>query len=439
MSTYTWANWSGVATATPAQILQPRTEEEVVSIITRAAATGQRVKAVGAGHSFSAVAQTEGILLNLDHLSGVVAVDREKMTVRFLAGTRLHQIPQLLRPHGLALANQGDVDPQSLAGAISTGTHGTGLSHTGFAAMVCSFRIVTADGSTHEAAPDAPGLAGRLFDLGRISLGAFGIVTEIEIDVVDTFILHAEERAEALDGIITSFDGHARGSDHFEYYWFPRTDVAHVKRNTRLPATGSPRPVPRWQKILSDEALNNGVYRAMCRAASSVPRLSEPFAKISAALLAQREYSDYAHNVFVSSRRVRFNEMEYAIPLTDASEVLNDVRNAINSSSEQVLFPIEVRATAADNVPLSTAKGRESCYIAIHRFHRDDHEALFREIEPILKAADGRPHWGKLHTLNFDELAERHEDLLAASVLRAKVDPAGMFRNSMVDRVLGVG
>lgn len=175
------------------------------------------------------------------------------------------------------------------------------------------------------------------------------------------------------------------------------------------------------------------------RAASSVPRLTEPFAKISAALLAQREYSDYAHNVFVSSRRVRFNEMEYAIPLTDASEVLNDVRNAINSSTEQVLFPIEVRATAADNVPLSTAKGRESCYIAIHRFHRDDHEALFREIEPILKAADGRPHWGKLHTLNFDELAERHEDLLAASVLRAKVDPVGMFRNSMVDRVLGVG
>lgn len=438
MSTSTWHNWSGLITARPEQILQPRTEAEVCEIVSRAAERRQRVKAVGAGHSFMPLAQTDGILINLDHLSGVTSINRNAMTARILAGTRLRDIPHLLRPHGLALANQGDVDPQSLAGAISTGTHGTGIGHTGFAGMVKGFRIVTADGVLRHAYPGAPGPDGRLFDLARISLGAFGIVTEVELDVVDTFILRASERSESLSETISHFEEHVRGADHFEFYWFPHTDVVHAKRNARLPATEAITPIPRWRKVAADELTNNGVFGAMCQLASTFPRLTEPFAHLSAKFLDQREYSDYAHSVFVSARRVRFNEMEYSVPLADATEVLTEVRAALDRSDQHVLFPIEVRATAADNVPLSTAKGRESCYIAVHRFHRDDHEVLFRQIEPILFAADGRPHWGKIHTLGFTELSERHEDLAAAAELRAEVDPDGMFVNDLVGRIFGV-
>lgn len=433
-----WKNWSGITTSRPQLFTQPRNEHELSELIERAAASGARVKPVGAGHSFTDVAATDGIQINLDKMSGLVRVDRDSMTARIKAGTRLRDIPALLHPHGVALANQGDVDPQALAGAVSTGTHGTGLGFTGFAGMVRAFRIVTPSGEVVEATPEAPGIAGRLYELGRVSLGAYGVITEIELDIVDTFVLEAVEQAEELSGVIDTFADRARAVDHFEYYWFPHTGVAHTKTNTRRPGDHPTKPIPRWKAVVEDELANNLVFGAMCHLASAIPPLSAPLARISAKTLAQREYSDLAHDVFVSSRRVRFNEMEYAIPLTDATEVLREIRQAINSCGEQVLFPIEVRATAADDVPLSTAKGRETCYIAVHRFHKDDHRALFRAVEPILKAAGGRPHWGKLHTLTHEELAERHEDLERAMELRTKVDPKGTFRNAMTDRIFGL-
>lgn len=418
--------------------MQPTSEEELVRIITRAAASGQRVKAVGAGHSFTGLACTEGVLVNLDNMAGLIHVNKTTMTARLRAGTRLRDIPGLLREHGVALANQGDVDPQSVVGAISTGTHGTGLGFTGFAGMVRAFRIITADGHAHECTPEATGTAGELYRLARLSLGAVGIITEVELDVVDTFVLHAVEAAEPIDAVAPHFAQRAAGVDHFEYYWFPGTHVAHTKTNTRLPGTTTPRPLSRAKAMLEDELINNGLYRGLCELTHHVPALTRPLAKVCAATLAQREYSDFAHDVFVTSRRVRFNEMEYAVPLDSATEVLEEITKVINNSDQRVLFPVEVRATAADDVPLSTAKGRQSCYIAIHRYHKDDHRALFRELEPIFTSAGGRPHWGKIHTLTHEELLDRHEDLAEFCHLRETVDPHGMFRNSMVDRVCGL-
>ncbi|MDN6325829.1 MAG: FAD-binding protein, partial [Corynebacterium sp.] len=223
-----WHNWSGGQTAEPFRLEQPETEADVIALVQRAAEEGRRVKAVGAGHSFTPVAVTDGVLVNLDNLSGVVNVDRGSMEVTFLAGTRLRYVPALLRPHGLALANQGDVDPQSIAGAVSTGTHGTGIGLTGFAGMVRGLRTITADGRVHDTGPGDP-----LFDYGRVSIGALGIVTRITMSVVDTFALAAVEKAEALEPVYTDFPARARAVDHLEYYWFPGTDVAHVKTNTR--------------------------------------------------------------------------------------------------------------------------------------------------------------------------------------------------------------
>lgn len=434
-----WINWSKVTTAQPRKQVAPHDEAELIELIQRAAASGERVKPIGAGHSFTSVAATEGIQVSLDHLAGLIRFDPEKMTARLRAGTRLRDVPGILAPLGVALANQGDVDPQSLAGAIGTSTHGTGLGFTGFAGMLRAFRIITPDGQAHECYPGAEGIAGELYDIARVSLGAYGIITEVELDVVDTFVLHAVERAEPNAQIVENFADQVREKDHLEFYWFPGTDVAHVKTNTRLPGHAPTQPVPRWKEVLDDEMLNNGAYRVMNDLAHYFPSLSRPFAKLSAKTLAQREYSNVAHDVFVSSRRVRFNEMEYSVPLSDATEVLKEVQHTMNTCGEQVLFPIEVRATAADEVPLSTAKGRESCYIAIHRYNKDSHQALFRHIEPIFKAVNGgRPHWGKLHTLTHEDLLERHEDLARACKVRAQVDPQGMFRNAMVDRVFGL-
>jgi FAD-linked oxidoreductase len=433
-----WRNWSGAQTAEPTEFVQPATEAEVVEVVRRAAGDGLRVKAVGAGHSFTPVAATDGVLVNLDHLSGVVTVDREAMEVTFLAGTRLRDIPALLRPHGLALANQGDVDPQALAGAVSTGTHGTGAALTGFAGMVRGLRTVTADGTVHDVGPGDP-----LFDLGRVSLGALGVTTRITMSVVESFVLSAVEKAEPLAPMARDFPSRAAAVDHLEYYWFPGTDVAHVKTNTRYSlrdaaAADLPGPVPRWRSVIDDEVVSNGVFGAMCTLMHLAPRTTGAMNRLAAATLAQREYADAAHTVFVSPRRVRFNEMEYAVPLADAPEVLSEVHRVIDSSGVPVGFPVEVRCTAADDVPLSTAYGRESCYIAVHRYHRDDYRELFAVVEPVLTAAGGRPHWGKLHTLDHADLAAVHPHLGEVADLRRRVDPDGVFRNPMVDRVFGI-
>lgn len=436
MSRVTWRNWSGVQECTPSAVLQPSTEDEVVDLVLRAAADGRRVKAVGAGHSFTPVAATDGTLVNLDNLSGVVSVDRGAKEVTFLAGTRLQDIPALLAPFGLALANQGDVDPQSLAGAVSTGTHGTGLGYTGFAGMVRGMRTVTADGTVHDVGP-----GDRLFDLGRVSLGALGVTTEITLSVVEAFGLSAVEQAEPLSDLVENFPERAAAVDHLEYYWFPGTDRAHVKMNTRYPLHDAPSdlpgPVPRWRSLVDDELVGNAAFGAMCRLMHRVPRTTAALNRLSASALAQREYSDSAHRVFVSPRRVRFNEMEYAVALDDASDVLAEVHRVIDASRLAVGFPIEVRCTAADDVPLSTAKGRASCYVAVHRYHRDDYRELFDVVEPVLVAADGRPHWGKLHTLNHDDLAAIHPDLDDVAALCDEIDPAGMFRNAALDRIYG--
>lgn len=434
--TTTWHNWSRAQTAHPQAFVQPATEAELVGVVRDAAARGLHVKTVGAGHSFTPAAVTDGVLVNLDNLTGLVHVDKDAMEVTFLAGTRLRDIPGLLRPHGLALANQGDVDPQSLAGALSTSTHGTGVGFTGFAGMVRGLRIVTADGVVHDAGPGDP-----LFECGRVSIGALGVLTQVRMAVVDTFILSAVEKAEPLGPVVENFTALAHEVDHLEYYWFPGTSVAHVKRNTRHPLSDRdnvPGSVPRWKSVIDDELVSNAAYGAMCRVMSVAPKTTGFFNRVSAGALAQREYADVAHDVFVSKRRVRFNEMEYSVPLADAPEVLAEVHRAIDACGIPVGFPIEVRATAADDVPLSTAKGRESCYIAAHRYHRDDYRQFFRVLEPILVAAGGRPHWGKHHTLGFAELSAVHEDLTTVAALRSQVDPDGMFRNPYVDRVFGL-
>lgn len=436
--TTTWRNWSGAQSSSPSAFVRPTTEAELVELVCRAATDGQRVKAVGAGHSFTPVAVTDGVLVNLDNLSGLVSVDRDAMEVTFLAGTRLRDVPALLRPHGLALANQGDIDPQSIAGAVSTGTHGTGIGLTGFAGMVRGMRTVTADGTVHDVGP-----GDRLFDLGRLSLGALGVTTRVTMSVVESFVLSAVERAEPLGGLVADFPSRAAAVDHLEYYWFPGTDHAHVKTNTRfsVPDAASadlPGPVPRWRTVLDDELFSNAAFGAMCGLMHLAPRTTRVMNRLATATLAQREYSDTAHKVFVSPRRVRFNEMEYAVPLVDAPDVLAEVHRAIDSSRLPVGFPIEVRCTAADDVPLSTAKGRESCYVAVHRYHRDDYRELFEVVEPVLVAAGGRPHWGKLHTLDHDGLAAVHPDLGDVAALRRELDPHGMFRNPMVDRVFGL-
>lgn len=435
MSDNRWSNWAGTQTCVPGTVHHPSDAAEIGRIVREAAASKSTVRPLGAGHSFTPVAVTDGHRVQLDNLSGFVGADREAGTVTLKAGTRLRDVPGILRPRGLALANQGDVDPQALAGAVSTGTHGTGVNFTGFAGMVRGFRLVGADGNEIHAHAGADGVAGELFRLGRLSLGVFGVLTEITLDGVPAFRLSADEHAEDFDEVRRTFADRVRGVDHMEFYWFPGTDLALVKENTRLPgvedmaSAGDPGLLGRAGTFVAEEIINNAGLLAICETAKAAPSLTRRLNALAAKTVSTRRYVAEAHKVFVSPRRVRFAEMEYAVPLESLSDVLDEVRRTIDRHRAWVSFPLEIRAAKGDDVALSTAYDRDSAYIAVHRYHREDYREYFDLLEPIFLAAGGRPHWGKLHTLGADQLRERYPLFDEFASLRRRLDPEGLFLN----------
>ena len=435
MSGKTWSNWAGTQTCVPSTVHQPADAGEVGRIVRDAVASGSTVRPLGAGHSFTPVAVTDGHRVQLDKMTGFVGSDADAGTVTLQAGTRLRDVPGILRPRGLALANQGDVDPQALAGAVSTGTHGTGLGFTGFAGMVKGFRIVGADGEEVHAYDGAPGTAGDLFRLGRLSLGIFGVITELTLEGVPAFRLSADEHAENVDEVRRTFPERVAAVDHMEFYWFPGTDLALVKENTRLPgvegmeSANDPGLLGRAGEFIADEVINNAGLLAMCEAAKAAPKLTRKLNAFAAKTVSTRRYVDEAHKVFVSPRRVRFSEMEYAVPLDSLPEVLDEVRRTIDRHHAWVSFPLEIRAAKGDDVALSTAYGRDSAYIAVHRYHREEYREYFDLLEPIFLAAGGRPHWGKLHTLGAEQLRERYPLFDDVAQLRRRLDPNGVFLN----------
>lgn len=409
-------------------------------VVDRARADGSRVRVVGAGHSFTPLAATEGHLISLDEHTGLVHADPATGRARFRAGTRLRDIPVLLAPYGLALANQGDVNPQSIAGAISTGTHGTGLGFTGFGAAVTGLRLLTASGQILELSEESHP---EIFDHARVSLGVLGVILEVELQCVSAFDLIAEERSQPLGELLDGFIERCETSDHYEAFWFPHTDKALAKRNTRVPA-GAAAPDElahisgrsKALRVLGEELLDNGVFRLMCEIGVKVPAAVPALNRLAAAATSNRSYRAPAHEVFVSPRRVRFEESEYSLPLEAGPEAVRELQRVIQRRGWRISFPVEIRTSAADDVPLSTAYGRRSCYLAMHRFSKEDPTECFREFEGICRAHGGRPHWGKRHTLQAAQLREvypRFDEFLA---VRQRLDPDRMFANAHTDRLL---
>jgi L-gulonolactone oxidase len=429
----TWTNWAGTATAevTPAA---PATVAELAGIVGAATARGQRVKAVGAGHSFTPIAVTDGVQLDLDRLAGVVRADRESGLVTVLAGTRLHALNEALWHVGLAMTNLGDIDVQSLAGAISTGTHGTGAGFGGLATQVAALDLVLADGSQlHCSAEDHP----DVFSAARIGLGALGVISAVTLQCEPAYALAASEAPAALDDVLADLDELVVGNDHFEFYWFPHTRRVLTKRNNRVLAHTELRPVGRFRRWLDDDFLANTAFERLNRITSRRPALIPRTNAMASRLLTPRDYIDRSHRVFASVRRVRFREMEYAVPRAAVPDVLAGIEKYLARSGERVGFPVEVRFAAPDDIWLSTAYGRETGYVAVHQYHRRDHEPYFRAVEAIAKDVGGRPHWGKLHFRDAESLRGAYEHFDDFRAVRDRLDPQRTFGNDYLDRVLG--
>ncbi|HZK60183.1 MAG TPA: D-arabinono-1,4-lactone oxidase, partial [Cryobacterium sp.] len=360
----TWRNWARTESVRPRRVERPASAGAVQRAVVAAGRAGLRIKAVGAGHSFTGIAVAPGVQLDLAGLSGLIGVDAAAGQATLAAGTPLHRLPRLLEPYGLALPNLGDIDRQTIAGATSTGTHGTGLGFGGLATQIVALTLVAGDGSLLRVSEAENA---ELLPAARLGLGALGILVDLTIQCVPAFLLRAVEAAEPLDAVLDSWLDRSAGADHFEFYWFPHTGSALTKTNTRLPIGADRAPLGRVSGWVDDELLANGLYRAVCGLGAAVPAVVPGFNRLAERLSARREYTDVSSSVFVSHRSVRFREMEYAIPRALVPAVLREVRELIERRGWRISFPVEVRAAAADDLWLSTANGRETGYIAVHR------------------------------------------------------------------------
>lgn len=430
-----WRNWAGSERAKPAKVFQPASSEETAELVRWAAAEGRKLKVYGSGHSFSGIAAPQDCQVSLDAQRGLLSSDRDKKQVTLAAGTKLHEIPALIEPLGLAMANLGDIDKQSIAGAFSSGTHGTGNAFGGIATQVAALTIVTGTGEVIEATPTThPDIWPAL----PVNLGALGIITAVTLQAVDAFDLDAVEETLPLSAVTEKFAETTRGSDHFEFYWFPHTDLASTKRNTRITPGSSALPSRSGlQTFLDDEVLANEGFRALTALDGLFPKLVPPVNRFAAKTMTGSSFTGASHEIFVRSRRVRFHEMEYAFPRENLMAVFAELQQLISDRGWLIEFPVEVRTAAADELWMSTAYQRDTGYLAVHRHHRKDPKEYFTAFEELAKRYQGRPHWGKMNFLRFEDferLYPRYGDFVA---VRNELDPHRIFSNTTLDRILG--
>ncbi|GGV27763.1 FAD-linked oxidoreductase [Streptomyces griseoflavus] len=401
-------------------------------MLRRATEDGLPVKAVGSGHSFTSIAATDGVLIRPDLLTGIRDIDREAGTVTVEAGTPLRRLNVALAREGLSLTNMGDIMEQTVSGATSTGTHGTGRDSASIAAQIKGLELVTADGTvltcSEKENPD-------VFAAARISLGALGVVTAVTFAVEPVFLLTAREEPMPFDRVCAEFDQLHAENEHFEFYWFPHTGNTTTKRNNR--SAGPERPVPRLKGWIEDEFLSNGVFQAVNWLGRAVPASIPAIAQISSKALSARTYTDIPYKVFTSPRRVRFVEMEYAVPREALVETLRELKAMIDRSRLRITFPVEVRTAPSDDITLSTASGRDTAYIAVHMFKGTPYQGYFTAAERVFTAHEGRPHWGKIHTRDAEYFSRVYPRFTEFTALRDRLDPERRFRNDYLRRILG--
>ncbi|MEY3073788.1 MAG: hypothetical protein RLZZ554_462 [Actinomycetota bacterium] len=427
-----WRNWAGNQVARGLESAgRVSSRDDVVAVVRKARDTGRRVKVVGSGHSFSGIARPEEVILDLRNLSGIVEVDRVGKTVVVNAGTTISNLNLELHRHGLAMPNLGDVTYQSILGALSTSTHGTGIGHGGLATQVVGFTIVTADGQLLTCSPTSHE---EIWKYGRVSLGALGVVTDVTLRVVDSFALQAVEHPEPVEQVLANWDRYTRENEHFEFYWIPHTRWALTKRNNRTdePRTERKPIATFWNKVI----MENLAFGALCRVGRAVPSVIPRLATILPSQ-GRQERVDDSFRIFASKRLVKFYEMEYSIPYSRLPEALDRLRKMVDERGFRISFPVEVRSVKGDDIPLSTATGRDSAYIAVHMYKGSQFEPYFRAVEEIMSEYDGRPHWGKVHFQDRKYLEGVYPDLVSFGELRDRLDPQGTFTNAYLNRVLG--
>ena len=406
-----WRNWSGSVVAHPAQIVRPRDEDALAQIVRGAA----QVRVTGAGHSFMPLCATAGTLVSLDDMAGTLVVAADRASVDAPAGWSLKRLTEALWAQGLSLANQGDVNPQTLGGALATGTHGTGRELGSLAAMARGYRLVLADGSVVDCDKDHEP---ELFEAQRLSLGLLGVATRVQIAVIPT--LHLEERIarRALGEVLDTLPALAAATRHMEFFLFPYAETVTLK--TLHPAASGP---------LTAQEDGDAVFQACCDLAAAAPRSAAMIQRVLARLTRASRRSGPAWQIFPSERTVRFEEMEYEIPLAGAVPALREALALVRAKRMPLIFPFEFRMVAADDIWLSPFHAGACASISVHQYAAMPFAEHFAALEAVFRAHGGRPHWAKRHTLTSADVVALYPQTQAFGQVRKRVDPGAKFMN----------
>ena len=428
-----WSNWSGWVKAWPKEILTPESEDELARIVRDA---GGAVRVAGRGHSFTAIVPSDNILLSLEKMSGVTSHDAEAQAARIQAGTTIRDLGPMLHEKGLALANQGDIDRQALAGAVGTGTHGTGGKLGSLSAAVKSFRLATASGEVLDCSRNENA---DVFDAGRVSFGSLGVMSEIEMQLRPSYALEEGGGRMALSEALSRAPEMRDANRHFEFFWFPFADDVLVKTLNETDKPAKPR------RRAPDGEMSRGdrIMLRACEVSRFVPPLRGPIQRFMTRNAGDRYAPGeagkprWSYDAFPSDRNVRFNEMEYAVPAESGPDCIAEVGAYMKACGVNFLFPLEFRYVAADDAWLSPFHERDSVTISVHQYHRQPYEELFKGVEAIFARYKGRPHWGKLHTLGKDELRELYPRWDEFQQVRRRLDPNGKLLNPHLRRLFG--
>jgi L-gulonolactone oxidase len=427
-----WRNWTGDQRCVPAAIYRPRTLDGLRHAVREASERGLRIRAVGSGHSFTEAALTDGAMVRLEALDRVLDADPESGLVRVEAGISLASLSDSLWERGLAMENLGDIDRQTLAGAISTATHGTGARFPNLSAQVEALELVLADGSVIEVSERTDREA---FRAARVGIGALGVIYSVTLRAVPAFSMRRVDRPQPLERTLSAVDELADRNEHFEFFVFPYTETALVIERNRV--EGPPSPRGRWDAYLSDIVIENYALDALARIGRRFPAAIPRLAGFAARQFSRTERTDRSYRIFASERRIRFTEMEYAIPRASGPEAVRRVLELVRTRRLPIGFPIEFRLVAPDDALLSPAHERQTAYVAVHQYQGATWEPYFRAVEEIMDSYAGRPHWGKRHFQSAETLADRYPRWRDFQRVRARLDPAGRFSNAYTDRVLG--
>lgn len=424
-------NWAGNITWDPGQVALPSSEGAILDLVRKAINDNRKIRLIGTGHSFTALCATDEIAVSLDNYQGIVSVNKEKHQATVKGGTKLNVLGELLFAYGMAMENLGDIDVQSIAGTISTGTHGTGKSFGTISTQIIGIKFINGKGEVVNCATDNNP---NLLKAAQVSLGLLGVITEVTLQCVPAYKLEIKNKKENINEVIAEWDQRHAGNRNFEHFWFPYTDGVWTK-SSNIVAEGSPTKVG-MINYMSEYVLENYVFGACCQLANWFPSMNESISKLSAGSISDLSKIAQSHEVYATQRLVRFKEMEYNVPNEAYGHVMKAIMKIVNSKKFNIHFPIESRIVAADDIYMSPANGRTSAYIAVHVYHKKDHRPYFKAVEEICRAHCGRPHWGKMNTLTNNDVVDLYPEYSKFMEYRNTHDPDKVFSNSYLQKLI---